>query len=213
MQSLLKKTLAISCLLIASTAYSFDGFEGDNELPLDINEAIFLEEVDSSNEFSSSSGLQNSSRQSLQGFSNYSSVVTTGSFLPVYGTLRVPSRNRTYGIVVHHPIPINSGHNWEGFIYSLVVDGGYSGGHSDTGQVTLVKCVNWSSRYRHCQTLRDTSHSFSVQHDRKSFSGFPVVSNDVAYIYRVEEHIGPNQPYPYPSPVTILVQGKLYYSQ
>lgn len=139
-------------------------------------------------------------------------IVTTNSWLNINTTINAPSRQQWYGFLVANLAL--SGWVYEGYTYSFVLDGGYDGGVADTSRVEVVMCVNWADPLQTCRTLRDDSDDFTVQHDAASFSGFPVVTpnSQITYFIRVLEHVGPYQPYPYPSPVTLTISSKLYVS-
>ena len=140
-------------------------------------------------------------------------IVTTNSYLNLYQVYSAPSRQQWYGFLAKD-LGMPMGWNYEGYTYSLVLNGGYGGGVADTSRVELIMCVNWANSLQHCKILRDDSDDYAVQHDAVSFSGFPVVTpnSQITYFLRVLEHIGPYQPYQYPTPVTVTISSKLYLS-
>lgn len=144
--------------------------------------------------------------------SGKSTVVTTNNWLNLNFSINAPSREQLYGYLVTD-LSAPNGLMYEGYTYSVVLDGGYSGGTPDTSRVEIIMCVNYADPLQSCRYLRTDANNYTPQHDSASFSGFPIVtpSSKIAYFIKVLKHIGPFQPYPYPTPVKATFSSKLYY--
>ena len=200
--------LVIASILSLSTGAHAIEVEGDY---IETNQITWLKDKRAPLKAITSPKQRGPKKQSAQPQTiSMSSVVTTNNWVDLNLTIDAPAREQWFG---YTPGSLTlPGWMYEGYTYSLVLDGGYSGGVADISRVELIMCVNYGDPLQHCKYMRDESDDFSVQHDAVSFSGFPVVtpSSQIVYFIRVLEHIGSYQPYPYPTPVEVIISSKLY---